>query len=134
MGDGDQPRLDIGADWQVWVGLHRGQERLRPGVAGADGPQYGPADAQHGRSVGGDGRRKRLLPVMPCKRPGTGFCEIDGGQFSSLELSGLRAALPGRVLAIGKAVRIAKVSVRTETAMPRFGDAKWADQVCRVRK
>src|SRR5271166_5815526 len=61
VGDGDQPRLDVGVGRKVRVGLHRGQERLRPRVVSVCRAEYGPADPQYGSPVLRDDRLKWLL-------------------------------------------------------------------------
>jgi hypothetical protein len=61
VGDRDQPRLDVRSFQQVRVGLHRGQERLRPRVLGVRQAEYGAADPQHGCPMLYDDRLKRLL-------------------------------------------------------------------------
>src|SRR5712692_3977503 len=61
VGDGHEPRFDVGVGRKIGVGLHRGQEGFRPGVVGIRGAQDGPADAQYGASVRGDDGLERLL-------------------------------------------------------------------------
>jgi hypothetical protein len=61
VGDGHEPRFDVGVGRKIGVGLHRGQEGFRPGVVGIRGAKDGPADAQHGASVREDDSLERLL-------------------------------------------------------------------------
>ena len=61
VGDRDQPRLDVASGGQVWVGLHRGQECLRPRIVSVYRAEDGPADAQHGCPVRGDDGLEWLL-------------------------------------------------------------------------
>lgn len=61
VGDRDQPCLDVGVGGQVRIGLHGGQERLRPGVVGVGACEYRPEDTQHGCPVRRDDRLERLF-------------------------------------------------------------------------
>ena len=61
VGNRDQPRLDVVSGGQVWVGLHRGQECLRPRIVSVYRPEDGPADAQHGCPMRGDDGLEWLL-------------------------------------------------------------------------
>ena len=62
--DRHQPRLDVGVGRQLRVGLHGGQERIRPGVIGVGVADYRPNDAQHGGAVRCDQSLKRRLDLL----------------------------------------------------------------------
>ena len=63
MGDGDQPRLDVGVGRQIRVGPECRQKCLRPRVLRVRRPDDSPADTQHGRRMCGDDAFERSFRI-----------------------------------------------------------------------